>query len=333
MPAAPTPGLGFLSYIQIGKETTFNTAAVATSKLEIIDWNVQPVIGVIRDPSLYGGVSQRAIYQGSRYWKGTFKVRLNFEGQLELFRGALGTYASTVVETSVRDHKFTEGATLNSYTIEAALGNIPNGKCFRMTGATFTGVTLAGSATGGADENVIATFSVVAPDMQSAITPTAALNFPAVLNVPFNLGVTWNDGVTSDGTNRVRSWEYVIENMMDEKRLYVGSLTPDQALRNNFLKTTFKFVEEFATVQLFNAARNFTAGAPQLVMRGTTTIGSTSFREFEVHLNNANLVKQDTPVQGYGIMLASSEWEGSRDAATDLSTPFIRFRSLDAALP
>src|SRR6185503_18621702 len=106
------PGLGHKSYLQIGpKETTYGTYIAPTSKLELISWDVEPNVSVIQDPSLYSV-------------RGTFVVRLNFEGLLELFRGLFGTYSNSLVETGVRDHTFKEGATLNSYSPEVIIGDV-----------------------------------------------------------------------------------------------------------------------------------------------------------------------------------------------------------------
>jgi len=140
------PGLGHKSYLQIGpKESTYGTYIAPTAKLELMSWDVNPNVGVIQDPSLYSQQSRRALYQGLYTVGGTFKVRLNYEGLLEIFRGIFGNYpAPTTVETGVRDHFFKEGATLNSYSPEVIIGDVTTNKCFRMLGSKFIGLRVAG---------------------------------------------------------------------------------------------------------------------------------------------------------------------------------------------
>lgn len=169
------PGLGHKSYVQFGpKEGTYGSFQTPTKKLEVVSWNIAPQVGVIQDPSLYGAQSRRALYQGGLLYKGTFVVRLNYEGLEELFRAVFGTYSQAVVSGTVRDHTFKEGATLNSYSFEVGVGDVPTGKVFRLLGAKLTSLTVRGTAGSGTDAMLQAEFSVVAKDMTSDAAPTAA---------------------------------------------------------------------------------------------------------------------------------------------------------------
>jgi hypothetical protein len=140
----------------------------------MVSFNVAPQVGVIQDASLYGGQSRRALYQGALSYRGTFVVRLNYEGLEELLRGVFGAYARSVVSGVIADHTFKEGATLNSYTFEVGAGDVPAGKVFRLLGAKLTGVTIRGTAGTGTDAMLQAEFTVIARDMQSDQTPTAS---------------------------------------------------------------------------------------------------------------------------------------------------------------
>jgi hypothetical protein len=328
------PGLGFKSYIQLAPETTYGTAVAATSKLELIEATISPVIGVILDPSLYNKQSRRALYLGGLLFKGTIKVRLNFEGMLELLRGVTGTYTFPTVggETVIRDHTFKEGATLKTYTIELIEGDVATGKCQRLVGATLTDLQLAWTAGVGVDAMGVATFTVVAKDKVSGVTPTAALNFPAIFPVLFHQAITTDDGITIDATNRLRSFEVMLSNPHDEARFYLGAVNIDQPVRNDFIKPTMKFTQEFQTAGQFDAARAFTAVSPQVVFQHPTTIGVASKREFEVRMNSAQVTSFSVPVTGYGVLISTCEIEGFQDP-TDASAMVIRVRSGDAGLP
>lgn len=195
------PGLGHKSYIQIGpKETSYGDYLAPTRKLEIINWNIAPVIGSMMDASLSGNPSRRAIYQGGLLYRGNFSVRLNYEGLEELLRGVFGSYTITAAGDDVQDHTFGEGSTLNSYTFEVALGDVPTGKVFRLLGAKLTGLTIRGSAGSGSDGILTADFSVVAKDYLSNQTPVASTTTTVANCTPSSYTLTRAAGsFTTDG--------------------------------------------------------------------------------------------------------------------------------------
>lgn len=328
-------GLGHKSYLQFGpKETTYGTFVTPTKKLEVISFNVAPQVGVIQDPSLYDAQSRRGIFQGALSYKGTVVLRLNYEGLEELFRGVFGGagYTSTVVSGSVRDHTFKESASLNSYSFECIIGDITAGTCFRLVGAKLTALTVRGTAGVGTDAMLQAEFSVIAKDMQSNQTPTAALSFPAVFPVLYHQALTIDDGTADAASSvRVRSFEVSLENPHAEDRFYLGSVNIDEPLRSDFLVARWRLTQEFKTRTQFDAARAFTAGSPQLVFRHPTDLGGGFFREFELRSGSANLVEFSNPVEGFGIILSTATWEAWRDA-TDASALVGRFRNTQAAL-
>jgi len=328
------PGLGHKSYLQIGpKETTYGTYIAPTSKLELISWDVEPNVSVIQDPSLYSAQSRRGLFQGPYSVRGTFVVRLNFEGLLELFRGLFGTYSNSLVETGVRDHTFKEGATLNSYSPEVIIGDVTAGKSFRVLGMKLISMRVSGRAGTGDDAMLQVEFTVLAKDYVSNQTPTGALSFPAVFPVLYHQGITMDDG-TADaaGSVRIRSFEVTLEQPHTEDRFYLGSLTMDEPLRQDFLTARWRFEQEFTTLTQWDAARAFTNGSPQLIFQNPTTIGSTSKREFELRSNKSQLVEMSAPVAGYGVILSTAVWEAYNDTG-DATALLARFRNTEAALP
>ena len=334
----PIPGLGHRSYLQIGpKETTYGTFQTPTKKLELISWNIAPDIGVINDPSLYNQQSQRALYQGPLLYRGTFVVRANYEGiLLELLRGVTGTYTSAVVDTSARDHFFKEGPTLNSYSFEVILGDVPSGtsKCWRLLGAKVLNLSYKIKAAKGDGGMGTIEFTVLAKDMISGQTPTGALSFPANFPPLFHQCITADDG-TADavGSVRVRGLEVTLENPHADDRLYLGSLNIDEPLRNGFLKARYKLEQEFITATQWDAARAFTVGSPQFIFQHPTLVGATTAkREFEFRSNQANLTEFTAPISDYGIMVSTATWEAFFDP-TDVSAIVVRVRNADVALP
>jgi hypothetical protein len=462
------PGLGHKSYLQMGPESVYGIAAPCTAKLEVLNIKLDPSIGVIQDPSLYAKQSRRALYQGGFAFKGTFAVRANYEGMLELMRAISGTYDGGNVapgETTVWDHKFTEGPTLRSYTLELGLGDVPATKVNRIVGAKLLNVVIRGTAGQGADAMLQAEFTVAAKSMTTAATPTGtvgpitgtiatlttftrsggsnltdgivagmtatgasvpagttvvsvtdathlvlsatstgatsitfALASPNPLPALFSQAITVDDGNTADnivigsltsnstttitrgsgsfindgvkagfyvigpgipiGTHvaslvggsvtldvaattsvagtltlqfaaaRVRAFEFSLENPHDEQRYFLGSINPDEPLRSDFIKTSYKFTKEFATINDYAVAAAFTNGSPSLVFQHPGNIGvAPSHREFEVHSNAAQLTSYSNPVEGYGVIVSTATWEAYYDATTDLASYVIRVRS------
>lgn len=168
------PGLGHRSFLQIAKEATWGTFVKPYDKLEIISWSVAPQIGVIQDPSLYAAQSRRGMFQGGLLFKGTFVVRLNYEGLEELFRAVFGTagYSGVVVAGTVMDHTFKEGSTLTPLSMEVSVGDVPAGKVFKLSGCKVMSLTVRGTAGSGTDAMLQAEFTVLAKDCQSNQTAT-----------------------------------------------------------------------------------------------------------------------------------------------------------------
>src|SRR6267142_1829412 len=192
------PGFGNKSYIQFAAESGYAVGgATATDKLEVISMNVDPVIGVIPDPSLYNAQSRRALYQGGLYYKGQFLVRTNYEGLNELLRAVTGLYSGGVVggETVVFDHIFKEGQTLKTYRIQMVEGDVPTTKCQVLVGAKVTDLTIKGKAGTGADAMLTCQFNVVARDKLDNQSLVGSPAFPATLPVIFHQSVTLNDGM------------------------------------------------------------------------------------------------------------------------------------------
>jgi hypothetical protein len=332
------PGTGRASFLQWGpKEASYGTFQAPTQKLELVSWSVNPEIGFIQDPSLYGQVARRGLFQGGLVYKGTFVVRLNYEGELELFRGAFGTYSSALVETGVRDHTFKLGALLNSYSPEVVIGDIPAGKCFRMLGAKLVGITIRGTAGTGNDAMLTAELTVLAKDFLSDQTLTGSLAFPPLFPVIYHsnnlAGAVVDDGTGDAAANvRVRSFEVGLESPHTEDRFYLGSQFIDEPVRADFATPTFRFTQEFTTKTQFDAARAFTEGSPRLVFQHPTVIGAASKREFELRANRANLREYTSPVESYGILISTATWEAFHDD-TDVSAVVGRFRNTEVALP
>jgi hypothetical protein len=272
----PAPGYGHKGFIQLGKETVYGTAVTTTVKLELIDEKLKLNRVKIDDQSLTGNLSRRAPYEGPRWITGSFIVRANFEGMLEIFRGVFGSFtAPAPFDTPARDQTFKEFLTLPSYTLEVNKGDIPAGKCFRYLGCKFISLNVKGVAGTGTDAIVTFEVGVIGQDMLSNQTP-ASLSFPATFPVKFDHDVFVDDGTTDVPPNvRIRNFEIMFDNPHTaEERLYMGSLLIDEPLRKDWLACTWKFTEEFFTRTAYDAYKAGTLLGPRIIFRHPTFLVS-----------------------------------------------------------
>lgn len=334
------PGLGHKSFLQWAtKESSYgNGSGTINQKLEIINFDATPEIGAIDDPSLYSAVSRRGVYQGGMLWRVRFTVRANFEGMLELFRSVLPIYdGATVVETTVRTHLFKEGPNLNSYAPEFIWGDIPSGKCFKVQGLKLTGFRVRATAGQGVEGMLQIEFSGLAKDVLSDQTITVAGSpafpalFPVIYHYSGNATGVNDDGIDTGANTRIRSFELSYEQPHTEDRFYMTSQLMDEPLRNDFIVARWQFTVEFANKNLFEAARAFTVGSPQMIFAHPTTIGTTKKREMEFRSGSAVLKGWSSPVEGYGVILSTATWEAFQHPA-DASALVARIQTTEAAL-
>lgn len=324
---------GFKSWIAFGLESSFGSGATPTQKLEIINFNVPPKIGMIPDPSLYNARSRRALNQGSLYYRGTVTSRLNYEGMILPLRCVLWGYSSAVVETGVRDHTINEGTIAESLEIQASIGNLPTGKVFRFLGVRLLNFSTRWTAGNGPEGMGQITFDVWSKEAFSDYTPTGTPTFPAVLPVLHHQAITVDDGTADTGVNlRVRAIEFSLDAPHDEENMFMGSINPDEPSPSDFLVPTWRITQVFKTKTAFEAAKAFTNGSPRLVFQDPTTIGVSSKREFEIRSEQARLKEYSDPVEGYGAIIATATWEAFQDP-TDASAVVLRFRTTEPALP
>lgn len=325
---------GRKSWIAISApEASFGGGGTPLQKLEVINFSLPIQQGMIPDPSLYNARSRRALYQGGYYYRGTFTVRTNYEGNLELWRAILRGYASALVETGVRDHTIKEGALEPSYEIQASVGDLPVGKVFRYVGALLLAANTTWTAGNGPEGMGQTTFDVWSKDCTSDFTPTGTPAFPATLPVLHHEAITVDDGTADTGANlRVKSVGISFEQPNDEEDYFIGSKNPDKPSPTDFFVPKWRFTQVFLTRTAFEAAKNFTNGTPRLVFQHPTTIGASSKRELEIRSEKAVLETYESPVESYGKIIATAVWQAYYDP-TDLSAIVMRFRNTESALP
>ena len=327
-------GQGYKSYIQFGLETTWGTGVAATERLEVISMDVAPDMGLILDPSLNNSVGRRGLFQGGIIYRGNIVVRANYDGRavLRLLKAMFGVAGTTtLVETAISwDNVFHDAMsqlTIQSLTIEMIEGDIDTGKCQRLLGAIPISWTTRVTAGQGQDAMVQWEFEFLAKDKETNQTPTASLTAPAVLPVLFHHGQTMDDGVTTSGL-KIRTFELRYEAPHNADRFYLGSKNPDEPVRDDFLKASYRFTQAFQTRTTLDALKAFTNASPQIMFRGGA-LGA-NFYEFEVKSDKAQVARVSHPVAGYGIIMMDHTVEAYHDGTN--GTLYTRLRNGQSAI-
>lgn len=156
--------------------------------------------------------------------------------------------------------------------------------------------------------------------------------------------LTFNKPV-ADGAMRLRSFEVTLENPHDEARYYMGSPTPEEAVRNDFIVARWRFVEEFTSIAAYNLARTWAVAgsepSPRLIFQDPVAIDTDYYREFEMRSNKTQITEFSAPVEGYGVVTATVVLDAFYDPSTggttgitpgDSSGMLFRVRNQEAAL-
>ena len=281
---SPVPAFGHRTFMQIGaKETTYGTFLAPSGtykyRLDVLSWSLTPQIGIVRDKSYTGvasQVSRTAAYQGPIYYKGTITVKCQYEGLKEILRGVFGTYTSDSSLTTL-DEKFTEGLTLNSYSVEIGWGDFPAGKVLRILGLKFIGMTIKGTASTGDDGMLTVDLQVVARDIDTnsgaGYNATGSINYPAQFPVFFHQAVLVDDGTNDLQTQlRVTNFEVTFEGAHVEDRLYLSSLLIDEPIRDDAVVGRFKLTQELNSQSPWQVSRLFSLGSPRLIFQNPTNL-------------------------------------------------------------
>jgi hypothetical protein len=317
--ANPAVGLGFKSYWQFGREAVYGTAVAATHKLDLMNADVPIVQGIIRDESLWGNMSRQILYQGGYMYRGKIKVRCQYEGLAMLLDWVMGTGAygsvggsDSGVVNGIYTHTFLQQQYLNSYTVELIEGDISAGKCFKLTGVVVDSITITGR--GGANDAMLTVeLDVIAQDKVSGATPTAGLKTPE-LSLAAYTPVLFYQAAFNDGTVDVpvvKDFSVTIANNLSARWVGQKILQP---VRDNFIDVKTRFTQEFMSTTLFDAARSFTGPGPAIACYFSDT-RAPGVRSLNIQITAAKLLTYSPPINKYGIIESTAEWESYYSAA------------------
>jgi len=281
------------------------------------------------------GASPRAIGKGLQFVTGRFRWRVGYEGDEEIWRWVLGTYARTTVggETIVFDHAFKEIKSQKSATLEFD-DTFPTGKVTRCTGAFCTGISAVIS-----DGQIVVQAEFAAEDVTENTTPMGGtptvtnllpVYFHELLRTSGNIadgtGITFDKLVLSD-------FQLEMGASHNTQRTLLGSVWANSPVRNGPFKARISFEQEWnADTYIAQAAmQTGTPVAIKLIFRRAGGIGVASFYEFEIIASSPTAMKWGKKAGSFDVITQPYGWALAFNAA-DASCIKIRKRNLAAAL-
>lgn len=303
--------VGCSTALYIGKQSAKGTPQETGTSLfrtEVIDFpSPEPVIGWFTDPSLHAGVSDRAVYPGGISWKGTFKIRANYEGSVTmlLVAGVLGTYAAGPPITAV------EAADAGYFTLFYNRGGMePTPKFEQLSDVRLTGFTFSCEASTGVSAMGTFEFEYVASTyVNDHATISDLVPAPAVNPIIFTQAVTttWCSGAVvaaSPMLIRPKSVKIAYKVPYDPDNFHMGTLTPDAPVRTAMNSCEWEFTEVLQGIGNVNAAKvGAVCAGPLFVNFLTTTTKQLSFTS-----TGARCTKYSC-TNPYGNMIETIGWK------------------------
>lgn len=259
-------GKGHDHYVQIGREATWGTDTAATRRFNVLSTHIQPIRGKVRSDQITGNRNRTTIVNGPQLCRMTMDLEADFEGQLLIWDGAMGTATfgadgGTVTGGPTYTRTFIQRALINSYAVEAVT-NIPSGKCDQGLGMKINRLRFSGSTGLDAKPCRIST-EWLGKAYTNNVTPTGSLtaNTPNLI-MPGHVDTANLDVGTADaaGSDRLRSWEISVDNKLAER--FYGADTIDEPLTDDFSEVTFKWTMEFTSKTAIDEYLAGTSGTP-----------------------------------------------------------------------
>ena len=279
-----SPGLGYKSYFQFGRESTWNTAATVNKRLPMLP-GAQPRAehGRIISPALDGKMNPVNIYVGGKRSRLTVEFELTYTGFLLMLDGMMGTatYGSNGGSTSGVNpytHTFRQKEFLNSYTLELGMGDIPTGKVERILGAKIAEASFR--CTGSLDSQdaiVTARLTFVGGTYAANVSATGSLSAATPDPVIYAHCSTDTDG-SGDSSSDVEllGFELTIRNKLRDGFILdsTGSGVTNEPIRSGKTEITLQLTQEFRTKTALDSFwLTYAAAAPSLVFTsGSKTI-------------------------------------------------------------
>lgn len=309
-------GFGHDAYLQIGREVTWGTAAASVRRFNIVSGSIASERAKVRADVLTAFRNRSAIYAGPQVGRASVTLEADYEGQLHLWDGALGTATfgsngGTSTGSGPYTWTFIQRNLFSSYSLQMVT-NIPSGKCDRLLGAKIQSLKLSGS-TGFDAKPLKLELEFVGSAVSTNVSPTGALSANSALPIMSHHVDTANfKSGTADtaGTERLRSFELSIKNNLSE--YFYGADTIEEPLADDFAETQLKWTIEFGTQTAIDEYVNNTQGAPIIKFAAPT-----GTKSLQISMPKGYIVSPvGRPIDRYGVLTQEFTYEAIHDSGT-----------------
>jgi hypothetical protein len=215
------------SWVQIEKEGTYGTAAVAgMTRFPTLSFDVNPAYDIYESQQIVGAAGASAPAFGVKRVTGRWGLEAGYNGLDYFLYGILGGQASTGAGDPFTN-TYTASSTLPSFTVQASYGDLLTGTVAQFEGLKFNTLEMAGDAAQGFI-NVSA--DVIAQDADhndttgvAAAVPTTTLAHEPINITPATTLVTFNIGIGAYSTYCVRAFTIRVERFLTANRICIGS--------------------------------------------------------------------------------------------------------------
>lgn len=312
------PGFGHEAYMQLGREATYGTAVANTRRWNIVSADMRGERGKVRSDVLTDTVNRKDIFNGPQIGRCSLSLEADYEGQLHLWDGAMGTatYGSnggTSSGSGTYTWTFIQRMLASSYSLQLAT-NIPSGKCDRLLGAKIKSLKLSGAA-GMESKPLKLDVEFVGTKVETNQTPTAALSANSALPIFFHHCDTANfkaGTADSAGADRLRSFEFSLTNALAER--FYGADTIDEPLRDGYSETQLKWTMEFTSRTAIDEylTASTTTGAPIIKFAAPT-----GTKSLQISMPKGVIVTPiGRPVDRFGILTQEFTCEAVHDTSS-----------------
>lgn len=328
------PGIGFKSYMQLAKESTWGTDLASLWKMPVLFIRPEPGASIIKSENLFGTITRGAMYKGPQLPRVTVGFEVNYESEafMLLLDLAMGTQAygaigaqTTGPSGGVYTHVFKNEEFINSATLELVEGNIAASTAQQLVGAKIEELTL--EVAWAQDNSCIlrGTVVFVGKTYSTGATPTGGTTVPQS-NYPMLFSHIGTKDVGATTTPTLRSMTFKIKNNL-AMRPNLGSLYQDEPVRGGFVDLSFDFSCDFTSTQALAEFIAATQGSPQIAF--ANSIGNDTFT---IDMPKGYITAHDHAVEGPGVLEQKFTWEAIDDAASPSSGVTLTLANAIAAV-
>lgn len=267
-PVGP-PGFGFQGYIQYKRENPWGTYIAPTKRVPFYSCNVKPMVDRAEPVFLDGTLANSPIITGAQWVEVDISLPLSYSNHDLIWDFIMGTatYGSDGGVISGGPTPYTKTwsafqAFLNSFAMEVVRGNIPTGKCERVTGLKVMTATLKCVASENAADMIMKLdLKLVGKQDLNNQTPTVVSTQGQLLDwINFTHMTVMTDAAQVSTAAITRDWELQIDTKAKKRIFLEGSGFISEPQRAGKPSATLTVTREFQSKSALDAFINNSTG-------------------------------------------------------------------------